>query len=146
MERVINVTANKNAVSQETKRILTGKLREAGFIVSDSFNPNAELIVCVGGDGALLRTLRNFDFPQIPIIGVNTGHLGFFQEIMPDQLDVFVEAYEKKNFVIQKMKVAQALVQTKKEQTRLYGLNEITIKADKSRSIHLNLSFGNNFV
>lgn len=46
MERVINVTANKNAVSQETKRILKGKLREAGFIVSDSFNPNAELIVC----------------------------------------------------------------------------------------------------
>lgn len=146
MERVINVTANRNAVSQETKRILSGKLREAGFTVSDSFNPEAELIVCVGGDGALLRTLRNFDFPQIPIIGVNTGHLGFFQEIMPDQLDTFVEAYEKGNFIIQQMKVVQAFVETKKENTRLLGLNEITIKADKSRSIHLNMSFGNNFV
>lgn len=146
MDKVINITANRNTISQETKRILTGKLKDAGYKVSGKFNPDAELIVCVGGDGALLRTLRNFSFPQIPIIGVNTGHLGFFQEIMPDQLDDFVSAYENRNYVIQPMKVAQAVVETKKGKTILYGLNEICIKADKSRSIHLNLSFGSNFV
>ncbi len=146
MDRVINVIANKNAVSQETKVLLTEKLTAAGFVVSEEYSENAELIVCVGGDGALLRTLRDLNFPQKPIIGVNTGHLGFFQEIMPDRLDAFVSAYRNNTFIRQKMKVAQAVVETKHEKTRLYGLNEIGIKADKSRSIHLNLSFGSSFV
>lgn len=146
MKRVINIVANNNLKSKETEKLLISKLQAAGFTVSEEFSRDAELIVCVGGDGALLRTLRSFDFPQIPIIGVNTGHLGFFQEIMPDQLDTFVSAYENNNFVIQQMKVVQAEVETKKQNTKLHGLNEIVIKADKSRPIHLNLSFGNNFV
>lgn len=151
MNRTINITSNRNAVSQEIKESLKSKLTEAGFTVCDvanveDFNPEAELIVCIGGDGALLRTLRNLDFPQIPIIGVNTGHLGFFQEIMPDQLDSFVGAYKKGSFIIQELKVAQAVVDTKEGKTALHGLNEITIKSDLSRSIHLNLYFGDNFV
>ena len=40
----------------------------------------ADMAVCVGGDGTLLRMLREYDFPPLPIAGVNTGHLGFFQE------------------------------------------------------------------
>ncbi len=146
MEKVINITANHNQVSQEIKGILTEKLTQAGYTVPEEFDPAAELIFCVGGDGALLRTLRYYHFPQIPIIGVNTGHLGFFQELMPDQLDDFIRDYEEGNYVVQTMKVAQAEVHTRNETVKLQGLNEIIIKADKSRSIHLNMSLGSNFV
>ena len=41
-----------------------------------------DLIVCIGGDGTFLEVIHRFDFPPMPIIGINTGHLGFFQEII----------------------------------------------------------------
>ncbi len=151
MSRIINITSNRNPVSQEIKNSLVEKLTDAGFTVrnvtsKNDFDREAELIVCIGGDGAMLRTLRYLDFPQMPIIGVNTGHLGFFQEIAPEQLDSFVEAYEKGSFIIQELKVAQAEVDTVKGKAILSGLNEIVIKSDMSRSVHLNLFFGDNFV
>lgn len=151
MSRIINIISNRNPVSQEIKNSLTVKLTDAGFVVRDvvtvdDFDTEAELIVCVGGDGALLRTLRNLGFPQMPIIGVNTGHLGFFQEIMPEQLDSFVKAYENGSFIIQELKVVKAEVDTKKETAVLNGLNEIIIKSDMSRSVHLNIYFADNFV
>lgn len=144
--RKIVISANHNAVSQETKRILRQKLEQRGFLVEKELSEDTELIVCVGGDGALLRTLKKYGFPQIPIIGINTGHLGFFQEIMPQDLELFINRYENRDYVIQEMTVAKALIETKKEQTCLLGLNEITIKGDKSRSIHLNLSIDHSFV
>eukprot|EP00771_Trimastix_marina_P002058 gnl/Trimastix_PCT/3168.p1 GENE.gnl/Trimastix_PCT/3168~~gnl/Trimastix_PCT/3168.p1 ORF type:complete len:504 (+),score=79.31 gnl/Trimastix_PCT/3168:71-1513(+) len=41
----------------------------------ESANPN--LIVSVGGDGHMLRTIREFWRERIPFLGINAGHLGF---------------------------------------------------------------------
>lgn len=145
-ERIIYITANDNAISQDTKRILQGKLQRNGFSIRKELTEDAELIVCIGGDGTLLRTLKDLDFPQIPIIGVNTGHLGFFQEIMPNELDTFIEKYHKGNYQIQQLRLVKAIVETSMEKTVLMGLNEITVKGDRSRSLHLNLSLDNEFM
>jgi len=44
---------------------------------------NAEVIITVGGDGTILRTLQGTD---TPILGVNAGVLGFLTEVQPDQV------------------------------------------------------------
>ena len=46
-------------------------------------NMNAEVIITVGGDGTILRTLQGTD---APILGVNAGVLGFLTEVQPDQV------------------------------------------------------------
>jgi len=46
-------------------------------------NMNAEVIITVGGDGTILRTLQGTD---TPILGVNAGVLGFLTEVQPDQV------------------------------------------------------------
>ena len=80
-KRIIVIHTNDYPVSVETKELLTKKLQASGFVVSETFNSEAELIISIGGDGATLDTVHEFDFPKIPIVGINTGHLGFFQEI-----------------------------------------------------------------
>ncbi|MEI8215491.1 MAG: NAD(+)/NADH kinase [Eubacteriales bacterium] len=146
IQRVINIFGNDTQVSRDTKKILKQKLEKSGFLVPRVYDPNAELIICVGGDGSFLHTLRKYDFPKIPFIGVNTGHLGFFQELYPDQLDEFIFRYKMGNYEIQELKTIGAEITAGNEIVKVKGLNEIVIKGDKSITAHLNISIGESFV
>ncbi len=144
--RKINIFANDDAYSREVRKLLRRKLQQSGFTVPRQFDPEAELIVSIGGDGAFLRTLHKYDFPPIPFLGINTGHLGFFQEIHPDELDEFVFLYKQGRYNIQNLKTVKAVVEGDGQTYEYKGLNEITIKADASSTIHLNISIGNSFI
>ncbi|QEK12799.1 NAD(+)/NADH kinase [Crassaminicella thermophila] len=144
--RIINIVANDRPISKEISRILKQKLENNGFIIPEKFSFEADLIICIGGDGSFLRTLHEYNFPDIPIIGVNTGHLGFFQELSPYQLDEFIFRYEKGDYTIQELHPVEALVCTKSHCIEIIGINEITIKGDKSRTVHLNISLDDSFL
>ncbi|NLK73341.1 MAG: NAD(+)/NADH kinase [Clostridiales bacterium] len=144
--RIINIVANDNALSLETKRVLKQRLEKDNFIISKEFDNNAELIICIGGDGSFLRTVHTYNFPRIPIIGVNTGHLGFFQEISPNQLDEFIFKYNKGDYKIQTLNAVCAEIVTKNKKNYLYGINEIGIRSDKAKTIHLNISLDDSFL
>lgn len=144
--RIINVFANDNILSNNTKKILKRKLERSDFIVPNEYDPNAELIICIGGDGSFLETLHKFDFPNIPFIGINTGHLGFFQELHPDGLDEFIFKYKQGKYEIQHLKTVKAIVTAGLERYEYKGLNEILIKGEMARSIHLNISIGDSFI
>ena len=95
--RNINVFTNGTSLSQETKEVLVQKFEENGFTVREEYAPDSELIVCIGGDGAFLQAVHTYDFPESPFIGINTGHLGFFQEVAPEnprKLDAFIRDYK----------------------------------------------------
>lgn len=144
--RIINIFANDNAISRDTKRLLRRKLEKSGFIIPREFNPDAELIICIGGDGSFLETLHKYDFPKIPFIGINTGHLGFFQELHPDELDEFIFKYKHEKYEIQNLKTVRAVITDSNEKYEYKGLNEIIIKNEKSLTIHLNISIGDSFI
>jgi len=144
--KIINIVANDNALSLETKRVLKQRLEKNGFFVPKCFDKNAELIICVGGDGSFLRTIHLYDFPDIPVIGINTGHLGFFQEISPYQLDEFIFKYKKGDYQTQILKTVCAKITMKNEECDLFGINEIGIRGNKSRTIHLNISLDDSFL
>lgn len=144
--RKINIFANSDAYSLEICKVLKRKLQQSGFIVPPGFDKDSELIVSIGGDGAFLRTLHEYDFPHIPFLGINTGHLGFFQEIHPDELDEFVFLYRQNRYNIQNLKTVKAIVIEGDKKYEYKGLNEIVIKADTSITVHLNISIGNSFI
>lgn len=145
--RQINIFANEDAYSMETRKLLRRKLQQSGFVVPKEFSKDAELIISIGGDGAFLKTLHKYDFPDIPFLGINTGHLGFFQELHPDDLDAFVFWYKQGRYVIQELKTVKGTVTEENGSTYEYlGLNEILIKAVDSRSVHLNISIGESFI
>lgn len=43
----------------------------------------SDLIIAIGGDGAMLRTARLCAAAKVPVFGINTGHLGFLTETNP---------------------------------------------------------------
>ncbi len=143
---IINIVSNKKAVSKETARILKHKLSKNGFMVSEDFDPSGDLIICIGGDGSFLRTLHKYNFPDMPIIGINTGHLGFFQDLSPHELDEFIFKYKKGDYKIDEIHPVEALICTRDSCIEILGINEVLIKGYKSTTIHLNLSLDASFL
>ena len=47
----------------------------------DSVDKNASLAVVLGGDGTILRSAKRFYGLDIPLFGINFGHLGYLSEI-----------------------------------------------------------------
>src|SRR5947209_17568091 len=48
---------------------------------------NAQLVVAVGGDGTILRTLARLLGTGVPVIGINFGRVGFLASIAPERLE-----------------------------------------------------------
>lgn len=142
--RIINIISNRNFESKKTSLELSEKLTNRGFVVKDKYDHNAELNICVGGDGSFLRSVHKNRFPETPFVGVNTGHLGFFQEILPENIDEFINKYIDKEYIVDKMLLVDAEVCTKEKCYYLSALNEIVVKGARSKVIHLDVSIDGN--
>ncbi len=149
MSKVICVSCNEKEYSKAVKKLITEKLYASGFDVTDELTDDAELLMCVGGDGALLRALHKYNFPATPIIGVNTGTLGFFQEIEPQCIDQFIDKYKDGKYTVQRLSTVRTLIKTLsggEQYSQLMSLNEIVIKRMQSGAAHFNISIGDNHV
>lgn len=146
MSKSITITYNSREKSIQTATALHQKLKAAGFLIYDTYDGSQDLIVAIGGDGAFIRALHDFHFPATPIVGFNTGHLGFFQEFWPEQMDEFIQSYKHNDFFLQKIQPIEATLETPKGWYRLLALNEFVVKDRKNRVIHLALKINGNHI
>ncbi len=145
--KIITIFHNEEELSRKTSLCMKEKLEARGYQVSDRFDDDTDLIVCVGGDGAFLRAIHRCGFPNCPIVGVNTGHLGFFQDVLPSDLDQFIEQYESGEYNLQELNTVRAIVTTVDGHKHPHlGLNEVTIKGRQSYSVHLSISIGDQYI
>ncbi|MEM1136808.1 MAG: NAD kinase, partial [Bacteroidota bacterium] len=97
---------------------------------------NTHYIFSLGGDGTLLETVTYVKDKNIPIIGVNTGRLGFLATISSDRIKNTMETILNKTYDIdERMMIA---VETDQDIFNgvNFGLNEFTIlKRDSSSMI-----------
>jgi NAD+ kinase len=61
----------------------------------------ADLLVSLGGDGTMLRTMRLAAGPSTPVLGVNLGRLGFLAEINVDDLAHALTAIDEHRFTVE---------------------------------------------
>jgi len=142
--RKINIISNKNFKSRKTSMQLIEKLSQRGFAVSQKYDNKAELNITVGGDGAFLRAIHRNKFPEIPFIGINTGNLGFFQEILPANIDDFINKYIQEDYKTEEMSLISSKIYTHNKTYHLTSVNEIAVKGEKSKVIHLDLFIDGN--
>ena len=118
MNRKINkikLFTNDNEYSKRIEKELREKLLSRNYTICAS-HKDADLAIAIGGDGAFIRMVKSCDFnDNICYIGVNTGTLGFIQEIYPDKLDVFLNNLDTNKFKIENISIQETKVNTKKE-------------------------------
>jgi NAD+ kinase len=66
---------------------------EVAELAGDDDPTGADLAICIGGDGTMLRTAKLLHGAAVPIIGVNVGLLGYLTEIEPPGLPQALERW-----------------------------------------------------
>ncbi|MDD6044022.1 MAG: NAD(+)/NADH kinase [Eubacteriaceae bacterium] len=146
MNKRVHIFANESESTKQTEIQLKKKLDKIGFEIVPNYCDDIDLLVCIGGDGTFLEAMHRYNFPSVPIIGINTGHLGFFQEIAPNMLDDFIFNYTHDNYTLQKLGTVVVKVKRGDEFFEHHGINEVLIKAPLAYSVHLNISIGGSFI
>ena len=61
----------------------------------------SDLVIAIGGDGAMLRAARACAPENVPVLGINTGYLGFLTEISPEEWETSLPALLEGRFWIE---------------------------------------------
>jgi NAD+ kinase len=109
-------------------------------VFSDEFVPDSsiEMVLSLGGDGTMLETLKFVRDSMVPVLGVNTGRLGFLASVAKQDLEEVCGKILARKFELDKRSILE-LVNGKELFGGLpYAINEITVhKKDSSSMISI---------
>tara|TARA_B100001248_G_C27176894_1_gene360533 strand:+ start:307 stop:678 length:372 start_codon:yes stop_codon:yes gene_type:complete len=75
------------------KKYISFKKPPLSYKDHDGLRGNADFLISIGGDGTLLKAATHVKNSNIPIMGINTGRLGFISSISTDQIDAEASSY-----------------------------------------------------
>lgn len=84
--------------AQEMEAALTEAGLRTGVLESDGATEGCELVVVFGGDGTILRGVEWALSVDLPVLGVNLGHVGFLAEAESSQIDQVVQAVSTRSY------------------------------------------------
>lgn len=88
----------------------------------------AELAFVIGGDGTLLGVSRMLAPYEIPLLGINAGHLGFLSEAEPTDLGQAVERVIAKDYELERRIMLETVVERDGQDAGRYiGLNDAVV-------------------
>ncbi len=117
--------------TRQVERALKEKLsasptRNYRFVTDPKEKP--DLVLSIGGDGTLLEAVHEFGV-EPTYVGIHTGHLGFYADWRPDELDEFVAALEDPHPFIAEYPTVQCRIHMRDGETRTFwALNEMVIR------------------
>lgn len=117
-----------NSELAERAARLTGRSFAADKIYGSTVGPQPEgtVMVCCGGDGTLLEGVHRLDGAEVPVIGINSGHLGFLATAPKEQTrEVFAAIAEGRLTVERRSMLA---IEGLAPDTTLYALNEVAVQ------------------
>ena len=114
-------------------------IQAAGVFDGNDFE--ADMVLSMGGDGTFLKAASYVGNKNIPILGINTGRLGFLADVSPEEMeDTFKDIYNH-NYKVEDRSVLQVISNGQSLKGYPCGLNEIAVlKRDSSSMITIHTS------
>lgn len=141
-----NAVLEKGLKDQLVKKAGFGKECDT-FSTHRDLQSGIDFAFSVGGDGTFIQTVSYIRDSGVPIMGINTGRLGFLANISRDQIHDTMELVRQKKYVFQKRSLLR--VETEND---LFGedniaLNEISLhKKDTASMITVHATLDGNYL
>jgi NAD+ kinase len=101
----------------------------------------------IGGDGTFLEAVSMVRDSEIPMVGINSGRLGFLADIAQHELDTALEGFFTGKYQLQKRSLIRLDNDSGLFPDFPYALNEFTVhKQDTSQMITVHVEVGNDFL
>lgn len=100
--------------------------------------PDAEIVIVLGGDGTILRGAEISRPRNIPLLGVNLGHVGFMAEVEKLSLESVAKSVVDKSYTTDpRMLLSYSVERDGMEISSGWALNEVTIARTESTMVEL---------
>ena len=121
--------------------------RISTFNSYETLKNKADFLLSIGGDGTLLKAVTYVRESEIPIMGINTGRLGFISSISADQIDDAITDILKGNYKINERTLLDLTSDKNLFKEKNFALNEVAVsKKDTSSMIRIDAYVDDEFL
>ncbi len=153
MEKLWADISSKNEKIQISESFIA-HLKEHGFGVDefqsysvDQGPENVQMAWSIGGDGTFLETLSHVGAKEIPILGINTGRLGFLATLSPEEVPQALQHVLSNEYTIEDRCLVSVDAEIDLFKGKDFGLNEVGImKTDSSSMIQIKTFLDGNYL
>lgn len=98
----IRTILDEKSIEYQINSVLnSGKNRDVFYTNKNDIDADTDCILVIGGDGTLIQAARDLADVDIPMIGVNLGHLGYLAEIERDNIEETISMIIDNNYKIE---------------------------------------------
>ena len=107
-----------------------------------------ELAIILGGDGTIMQFASELSEHDIPILGINMGHLGYLAEVESSNVELALKKVLDGEYTIQERMMLKGIVHNKKGETvENYALNDVVItRSGKMQIMSFNIYINSNLL
>jgi NAD+ kinase len=123
------IQSRRDSQSNELKDLAKTYLQDFGLIFDEE---EPDIVISIGGDGTLLHAFHRHvhRLDRVAFVGIHTGHLGFYADWKPSELEKLVLSIAKKEFNVVEYPLLEVKVNHHNSETNTYlALNEATVKS-----------------
>lgn len=114
------------------------------IILIEDDNLESDLALSVGGDGTFLNTALRINHKNIPILGINSGRLGFLADVAKEEIISALENVFDGNYYIENRSMLEVKALDGAEIDSPFALNDVSVLKQDSSSMIIIDAYANN--
>ena len=118
---------------------------DAVAVTAEEMVERAGLLVSLGGDGTMLRTMRLVEGRKTPVLGVNVGRLGFLAEVDLPDLPEALSAIDEHRFTVESRTAVRTVLPDGREVSAFNDIAVVRVPGDGLAAVGIAVE-GKNFV
>ncbi|MBN2522043.1 MAG: NAD kinase [Bacteroidales bacterium] len=116
------------------------------FTDTESVPEDIDFLISIGGDGTFLKSIMFLKSFKIPVIGINSGRLGFLANISKEELSEALDAILKGNYKLENRSMLSVESENQIFGQYNFALNDVTIQKKDTVMITIDTYLNNEFL
>ncbi len=111
--------------------------KDSSYTTFNSLDDSYDLFFSLGGDGTILASVKYVKDLNIPIVGINTGRLGFLATIHKEKISSYIKDILEGDYSISERSLLEVTTSSRKFEKQIfnYALNEVAISRKDTTSM-----------